>query len=177
LSVLRTLVLDTASTGFEELLERRRRLGLDSHDEVWDGVLHVSPGPSHAHASVVAQLALVLSTPARAAGLEPTVEFNMGDSDANFRVPDGGLHRPGAAPMWHPTAALVIEVVSPGDESWEKLPFYAEHGVDELLIVDPQRRSVDWLALGEGGYAAVEHSRLIELGRADLLERIDWPSA
>lgn len=176
MSVLRTLVLDTASTGFEELLERRRRLGLDVHDEVWDGVLHVSPAPSHAHASAGQQVAVILNAPARAAGLEPTLEFNLGDSEANFRVPDGGLHRADAAPMWHPTAALVIEVVSPGDESWEKLSFYAERGVDEVLIVDPQRRSVDWLALEASGYAAVERSGLIDLGRADLLARIDWPA-
>jgi hypothetical protein len=38
-----------------------------------------------------------------------------------------GLHRPGAAKMWHPTAALVIEILSPGDETWAKLPFYAAH--------------------------------------------------
>ena len=29
---------------------------------------------------------------------------------------------------------LVIEIVSPGDDTWKKLPFYAAHDVDELLI-------------------------------------------
>jgi Uma2 family endonuclease len=41
----------------------------------------------------------------------------------------------------------VIEIVSPGDESWKKLPFYAERRVVEVLIVDPSQRSVHWLAL------------------------------
>ena len=31
--------------------------------------------------------------------------------------------------------ALVIEIVSPYDDTWKKVPFYAKHGVDELLIV------------------------------------------
>jgi putative restriction endonuclease len=51
---------------------------------------------------------------------------------------------------------------------WDRLPFYAAHRVDELLIVDPQQRSVSWLALQEGEYRPVERSRLIELGTGDL---------
>ena len=32
-----------------------------------------------------------------------------------------------------------------GDESWEKLPLYAAHQVDDLLIVDPSSaRSAGW---------------------------------
>jgi Uma2 family endonuclease len=52
------------------------------------------------------------------------------------------LHRPGAAGTWLPTAALVVEIVSPEDETWEKLPFYAAHDVDEVQIVDPAERKV-----------------------------------
>jgi Uma2 family endonuclease len=57
-----------------------------------------------------------------------------------------------------PTAALVVEIVSPGDETWEKLPFYAAHHVDEVLIVDPQERSVSWLALERGKYRPIDRS-------------------
>lgn len=71
-----------------------------------------------------------------------TTEINLGESGRDFRVPDGALHRPGTAEMWHPTAALVIEVVSVGDESWNKLSFHAAHEVDEILIVDPAERTV-----------------------------------
>jgi hypothetical protein len=49
-------------------------------------------------------------------------QSNLGESEHDFRVPDGALHRSPPAGVWHPTAALVIEIVSPGDESWEKLP-------------------------------------------------------
>jgi len=70
-----------------------------------------------------------------------------------------------------------VEIVSPGDESWQKLPFYAAHGVDELLIVDPAAHSVDWLALRAGEYRPIERSELIDMGAAELPERIDWPTA
>jgi Uma2 family endonuclease len=93
----------------------------------------------------------------------------------DFRVPDGGLHRPGAAGTWQHTAALVMEIVSPGDESWEKLPFYAKHGVDEVLIVDPQERTVSWLGWQAGEDRPLERSGLIDLGPATLADQIEWP--
>ncbi len=77
--------------------------------------------------------------------------------------------------MWHATAALVVEILSPGDESWQKLPFYAAHAVDEVLVIDPDERSVAWLGLRGGEYQPLERSGLIELGRAELAGRLDWP--
>jgi hypothetical protein len=48
--------------------------------------------------------------------------------------------------------------------------------VTEVLIVDPQQRSVDWLALGERGkYASVDQSGVIELTVEALAQQIDWP--
>lgn len=68
-----------------------------------------------------------------------------------------------------------MEILSPDDESWEKLGFYAEHDVDEVLLVDPAERTVTWLALHDGAYEPVERSRLIDLGPTELAERLDWP--
>jgi Uma2 family endonuclease len=102
-------------------------------------------------------------------------QSNLGESEHDFRVPDGALHRSPPTGVWHPTAALVIEIVSPGDESWEKLPFYAAHDVDEVLIVDPQERSVGWLALEGSEYGPLEHSGLVDLGARGLAEQLDWP--
>jgi Uma2 family endonuclease len=171
-----TLVLDPAPHEIEALRERRRRSGLNRLDEVWEGVLHMVPAPSHRHASIAQQLAELLGPLARASGLEPTMgELNLGESEDDFRVPDGALHRPGAGELWHPTAALVVEIVSPGDESWQKLPFYAAHQVDEVLIVDPQERTVHWLALTEGEHRPIERSGLIDFGAAELAAKINWP--
>ncbi len=173
---MRALVLDSPTSGLEFLLERRRRSGLDRLDEVWEGVLHMVPAPTGEHADIKQQLAVALDRPARAAGLWPAMgEFNVGESEKNFRVPDGGVHRTRPLGVWHPTAALVIEIASPGDESWEKLPFYAAHDVDEVLIVDPKERAVHWLALRDGEYRPIERSELIDLGASDLAEQLDWP--
>jgi Uma2 family endonuclease len=171
-----TLVLGPPPPELEALIERRRQAGVDRLDEVWQGVRHMVPGPSFEHAHVAQQLGELLGPLARAAGLVPTMhEFNLGESEHDFRVPDGGLHRPGAAGLWHSTAAVVVEILSPGDESWQKLPFYVEHHVDEVLLVDPAERTVTWLALRDRDYQPVQSSGLIELGSTQLAELLDWP--
>jgi Uma2 family endonuclease len=172
---MRTLILDPPSAGLDELLERRRRAGADRSDEVWEGVYHMVPAPSGPHAELAWQLAALLRPFAIAAGLTPSGEINLGESEHDFRVPDGALHRERPTGVWQHTAALVLEIVSPHDESWEKLPYYAAHGVDEVLIVDPQERSVSWLALQDGEYGRVERSSLIATGASELSDQLDWP--
>jgi Uma2 family endonuclease len=170
-----TLVLDPPPPEIEALLERRHSFGLDRRDEVWEGTYRMIPPPSFAHQRIAEQLASVLGPLAHAAGLEPLIrEFGLGEPK-DYRVPDGGLHRPGAEGVWHPTAALVLEILSPGDETWQKLPFYAAHQVDELVIVDPQEHVVHWLARRGDSYEPIERSTLIDLGSAQLAEQVDWP--
>jgi Uma2 family endonuclease len=107
--------------------------------------------------------------------LEPLIrEFGLGEP-RDYRVPAGGLHRQHPIGIWQPTAALVVEVLSPSDESWEKLPFYAAHSVDEVLIVDPATHKVDWLTLVDGEYRPIEHSSLVDLGSSRLADQIKWP--
>ncbi len=171
-----TLVRDPQPAEFEALLERRHRLGQDLLDEVWEGVYHMNPVPHSRHAHIAQQLAELLGPPARNAGLLAMISvFNLGEPD-DYRVPDGGLFRPGPHAVYLPTAALVVEIVSPDDKTWDKLGFYAAHGVDELLIVDPQERKVHWLSLNtKGEYRPSEQSALIALGPAELAELINWP--
>jgi Uma2 family endonuclease len=170
-----TLVLGSPPPELRALLARRRQAGVDRLDEVWEGVRHLVPGPSFEHARLMTQLAVLLGPLARAAGLMPVLRFTVGESEHDYRVPDGGLVRPGAAGVWQSTAAMVVEVLSAEDQSREKLPFYAEHHVDEVLLVDPAERKITWLALGEGEYAPVQQSALIDLGPAALFEQLDWP--
>jgi Uma2 family endonuclease len=170
-----TLVRDPQPVEFERLLGRRRRLGQDLLDEVWEGVYHMNPAPHRRHAHIAQQLAELLGPPARAAGLVPMMSiFNLGEPN-DYRVPDGGLFRPGPDEVYMSTAALVVEIVSPDDETWEKLPFYAAHHVDELLIVDPQDRAVRWLGLTGGEYRPLETSGLVKLGPEELAQQINWP--
>ena len=85
-------------------------------------------------------------------------------------MPDGGILHPAPDQLYYPTAALVVEIVSPYDETWAKLPFYAAHDVEEVLIVDPKKHEVQWLALRGDLYEPIERSGLIELGPRS------WPS-
>jgi Uma2 family endonuclease len=169
-----TLVRDPQPAEFQALLGRRRRLGQDMFDEVWKGVLHMNPAPSGKHGDLESQLHVLLRPLATEAGLRMRGQFNLGEAE-DYRVPDGGLHYDLTDRVYYPTAALVIEIVSPGDETWEKLEFYAARDVQELLIVDPQERTVSWLGLDGGEYKHVKRSRLIGLGTSELAEQIDWP--
>ena len=68
-----------------------------------------------------------------------------------------------------------LEIVSPGDESYQKFGVYAAHAVDEVVIVDPQERQVHWLRLVGQQYECARESGLIGLGPDGLAARIDWP--
>ncbi len=172
---MRTLLSDPPPPEIEQLLAERARLGLDRRDEIWGGVLHMAPAALRRHADLQAQVIAILHAPARASGLRAVGEFNLGDK-GNYQIPDAALLAPGPDQLYVPTAALVAESLSPDDETPEKIPFYAAHHVDELLIVDPAQHAVHWLALDEHGeYQAIEHSGLIDLGPARLAEQLDWP--
>jgi Uma2 family endonuclease len=172
---VRTVVLDPAPAEFEALLERRRALGQDLYDEVWEGEYHMAPAPHPSHGYVGHQLAVLLNPLALHAGLVGTDPFNLGSPD-DYRVSDGGLHRELPSTTFVPTAAVVVEIASPRDETWQKLDFYAAHSVDELLIADPAKRSVTWLVLHAGRYVEAEYSPLLGVTAAKLAEQIDWPA-
>jgi Uma2 family endonuclease len=171
---MRTLLPDPPPAEVQAFLERRRKLDQDRKDEVWEGVYHVVPAPHDRHADLQAQIIVLLNPPARRAGLRPRGELNLG-APKNFRVPDAALLRPGPGGVYLPTAALVVEILSPGDETWQKLPFYAAHHVDEFLILDPDTHQIHWLGLTADGYEPIEQSALIDLGPTELDRLIDWP--
>lgn len=175
---MRTLLPDPPPAelreALDELLERRRQWGADHHDEVWDGVLHMNPVSHWRHAELQAQLSELLRPLARAVGLRAVAEINLGERD-DYRVPDGAITDAGPGALYNPTAKLVIEVLSPGDETWHKLGFYAAHGVGELLIVDPDQRRVHWLELDGDEYVPVQRSRIVDLAAAQLERAIEWP--
>ncbi len=172
---MRTVVLGPWPPELDALIARRRSLGLDTHDEVWKGEYHMAPSAHSSHGWLDDQLAVLLHPLAQAAGLGGTGPFNLGEPD-DFRVPDRGLHRSRPHAVWIPTAAIVVEIESPDDETWDKIDFYASHRVDELLIVSAETRSVTWLALEEGQYEEVQESRLLGPESRTLADRIEWPA-
>jgi len=76
---------------------------------------------------------------------------------------------------------MVVEVLSPDDETFEKFGFYAAHGVEEILVADPAERTVRLWRLGgadEGttrDYAEVDRSDLLDIRADDLRDQITWP--
>jgi Uma2 family endonuclease len=171
---VRTIVLGPRPPELEHLIERRRALGLDVLDEVWGGTYHMAPAPHPAHGYIDNELALLLGPLARAAGLVGTGPFNLGDPD-DYRVPDRGYHRRLPLETWVPTAAVVVEVVSPDDETYEKFGFYATHGVDELIVADPVPSRVRCWQLRDGSYEETGHSALLGIDATDVEAAIAWP--
>jgi Uma2 family endonuclease len=169
-----TLVFDPPPAELEAIFERRRHSGADRRDEVWEGVLHMIPPPSVEHERLLIMLGRLLGPHADAAQLEITGGIAIGADKDDYRVGDLTLLRPGSQPQWNDTAALVVQIVSPEDKSWDKLPFYAAHRVDELVIVDPAKGSVDWLARAGDRYEPTARSGLIEFGPEQLAEQLDW---
>jgi Uma2 family endonuclease len=169
------VILGDPPPEIEALIESRRRTGADRRDELWEGDYHMNPAPRKRHAMLVSHMVELLAPLARRHGLIATTDFNLGVSD-DYRIPDLGLHRDASDAVYVPTAPLVVEVLSPDDETMEKLPFYAARGVEEVVIVDPDERRVTWLALADGAYQETDRSDLLVLDVAELTARIDWPS-
>ena len=171
---MKTVVLGPRPRELEGLIQRRRALGIDTFDEVWEGSYHMAPAAHPAHGYVGTQLAVLLAPFASAAGLIGTDPFNLGDPD-DYRVPDRGYHRGLPTTTWVPTAAVVVEVVSPDDETYEKFAFYAAHGVDELIVADPSVRTVTCWALDGAAYRQTDRSALLAVTAAELETSLAWP--
>lgn len=169
-----TIVLGPRPPVVEAWLAERREKGLDGFDEVWEGEYVVAPMAHPRHGLVDQQVAVILAPLARAAGLIVSSPLNLGEPD-DYRVPDRVLLRTTPTTTYVPTAALVVEIVSPDDRSRRKLEFYAAHGVDEVLLVDPGRRSVELFGREEQRMTPRSRSLLLELDAQDLAARIDWP--
>lgn len=150
----------------DELIARRRELGIDTYDEMWNGVYHVTPAGNGEHGALQIGLGAVLRD-AGPRGTAATGPINLGD-EHNYRVPDVALvARDQLDRVWFPSALLVGEVLSADDDTYEKFDHYEAHGVEEILVVDPRRQCVEiWLRQELGGYAKVRYSVLLA-GRSD----------
>lgn len=149
----------------EHILEWRRRTGADRRDEMWEGVLHMSPAPSNAHQQLSTELSawLVWHLGFHRA-LVVTQEINVArpglgsDWRRDYRVPDVTLgSRQGRAEIDRGTHCegapeVVIEIRSPGDESDDKAPFYFEAGALEVWIIDRDTRVPELHLRGEHGF-------------------------
>lgn len=155
-------------------LERRHALRQDKADEVWEGVYHVAPHEHPRHGVVAMSLTALLHPLARAAGLIPGGSFNLGTSRQNFRVPDLGYYRQFVDEVYVPSAAVVVEILSPGDETFEKFDFYAARGVEEVWVLDPDARTARCWHLVDGSLVERDRSKLLDLTMDDVVAGVDW---
>lgn len=147
-----------------EVVERRR-LGLDHHDEEWEGVYHVTPSPTVNHQDVLGGIYGFLKTVVAARGggrvlLEVNV-FRKKSRKTDYRVPDLAFVCAGREEIVAKDGTrggapdVVIEILSPRDESYAKFGFFAAIGVAEIVIVEPEARRPEIWKLEAGAYTKV----------------------
>ena len=170
---MKTVVLGPRPPEVEAFIEKRRRLGQDSFDEIWQGDYHMVPAPHGRHGRLDAQLLRLLGPYGDSVGLTVTTIFNLGEPD-DFRIPDYGFHRDNPDAVYLTTAAVIVEIRSPGDETYEKFDHYAEHGVDEIVVLEPDEERVHWFELVDGGYRETDRSAILAVDVAEIEGQLDW---
>jgi Uma2 family endonuclease len=149
----------------EEDLARRRKLGLDRRDEMWEGVLHIAPAPSYEHQRMLDELTLFLGAllkRTKRGTLRSGINvFSDKVPVPDYRIPDHTFVAAGREGIIAPDGIrgggpdAVIEVRSPEDESYEKMSFFAGLGVREVLVLDRDTKKPGVYRLAGGGYVAV----------------------
>jgi Uma2 family endonuclease len=126
----------------EREIDDRRRLGIDKHDECWAGEWHLVNPPKMWHEELNTPLLIALYPRAVALGLNAHAgSVGLFAADNDWRVPDQIYFRPeDAREEGVVSAEFVVEIRSPGDDSYKKMPFYASRGVAEFMIIHEDRR-------------------------------------
>ncbi|MDB5307036.1 MAG: hypothetical protein JWO38_1238 [Gemmataceae bacterium] len=143
-------------------LAERRRSGADRFDEMWNGVLHIPPVQTTTQQALQADLTCFLKSrwaKPRGCRVHQGVNLTTPEDEAhwmlNYRIPDvvlvsrDRLHIDKneymvGAPL------VVVEIRSPGDETYDKLPFYAGLGVPEVWVFDRDTKVPEVHCLGPG---------------------------
>ena len=147
------------------ILDWRKTTGADQWDEMWEGVLHMAPSPNRQHQKFEFRLENWLeSNWAIPNGCKVFHQINVspgGTWTKNYRTPDLVLITPDRFHIdrneyFEGAPAVVVEIHSPGDEAYEKLPFYAALGTPEVWIIDRDSKLPEIHVLEGGTYRLVE---------------------
>jgi Uma2 family endonuclease len=154
----------------QETLAKREASDGDRWNEVWDGVLVMPTLPNDEHQEIQCRLLLPLTLLFEMTGLGRVragvnVTDRHPDWTQNFRCPDVVVYSPGNPAVNHGThwvggPDFAVEILSPGDLSRDKLPFYAKVNTREVIIVDRDPWALELYQLVSG--------TLQPAGRADL---------
>jgi len=127
-----------------DILSYRKRHGLDRYDEMWQGVLHMAPAPNFPHQDLEGELASWLrrrwGRPIRAKVIQQINLASIGGWPDDYRIPDIILLAPDRFHInrneyFEGPPNLLIEIHSSGDETYEKLTWYAALGVPEVWVI------------------------------------------
>ena len=144
-----------------EILAWRKRSGADRWDEMWEGVLHMAASPNREHQDLEFALESFIRTRwAKQHGARVVHNLNVaapGGWPHDYRIPDLMiLTRDRFALDFNEYVEgppnVVIEIQSPGDETEEKLSFYARIGVPEAWVVDRDTKAIRILVREERRY-------------------------
>jgi|SRR5579872_2631985 len=146
------------------ILDWRKRTGIAQRDEMWEGVLHMSPEPDREHQDFEGALETWLRIHwARARGARVHHRINLSPAGSgsgwihNYRIPDLVLltrERFSIDRRTHFEGGpnVAVEIRSPDDESESKLPFYAQLGILEVWIIDRDTKQPDLYVLADDAY-------------------------
>ncbi|MEZ0264108.1 MAG: Uma2 family endonuclease [Phycisphaerae bacterium] len=153
----------------ERLIAERQALGLDAHDEVWDGVYFMPPIANNEHQALLGELVMIFGVVVNWKGLGRVFPgANVSDREdwkTNYRVPDvlvflNGNPAQNRFTHWLGGPDLAVEIISSRDRSREKLDFYAAVGTREVLLIDREPWRLELYRLTEG--------RMVEVGRSEV---------
>ena len=154
----------------EHILSERAGSEGNQYDEVWEGVYVMTPLPNNDHQEIVAEFTFVLGEVIRRPKLGqvfPGVNLSdCGDGwKQNYREPDVAVFLRGGKAIdcgthWQGAADFLVEIISPGERTREKIPFYSSIGVVELLIVDRDPWTLELYRHQDGQLTKVGQSTL-----------------
>lgn len=160
----------------EELKERRKAWGADHHDEAWEGVYFMPLMANNEQQQIVIRFSSILVATINAPGLGialpgANLAASAEDWEQDYRVPDVVAFLADTAAenhdaFWTGAADFIIEVTSPRDRTYEKIPFFSRIGVRELLIVNRQIWALEFYRHLDGSLRKIGESTL---GKPDVL--------
>ncbi len=142
----------------------------DQYDEVWEGVYVVTPLPNDEHQEIVSALDSILQEVVgwpQLGKVRPGVNLSDREEgwEQNYREPDVAVFLRDTKAVncgthWRGAADFLVEIISPGERTRDKLPFYSSLGVVELLIVDRDPWTLELYRQQDGQLAKIGQSTL-----------------
>lgn len=158
---------------------KRAAEGLDTHDEVWEGMRIIMPLANNEHQNLATLLSHVfLLSIGWPCPHEVCAGINLSDRVKdwvdNFREPDVVVylqHNPATnyGTHWVGGPDLLVEIVSPNDRARDKLSFYASINTREVLIIDRDPWQLELYQLQNG--------TLVPVGICNLSQATALPSS